>query len=46
MDEKKSIKIERLKKDAIDEEKGSVTSHNLVEQSHGGNKDKFISNLY
>ena len=31
MDAKKSIKIENIRNDVIDEEKGSITSHNLVE---------------
>ena len=30
----------------IDEEKGSILSHSLQEQSHTGNKDKFINHLY
>jgi hypothetical protein len=42
---KKSIKIENLRRDVIDEEKGSITSHNLGEQSHVGKKDKFINSL-
>jgi hypothetical protein len=46
VDVKKSIKIENLRSDVIDEEKGSVTSQNLVEASHVENKDKFINNLY
>ena len=46
MDVKKSIKIENLRSEVIDEEKGSVTSQNLVEASNVENKDKFINNLY